>query len=149
MGCASSADAGASNPASSPKSRTNAGGSLGGGSLGRKADFDEVTIVTNSMQVSTFADSTMDSTTRSVFSQEVMDLDSSWDFDNTQIAVPDGMVVRAQPTKKSHSKHVKKLNRFLQDVKNHPEILLDAVERKRVPLSENALSDAPTVRAQI
>ena len=41
-----------------------------------------------------------------------VDMDSSWDFERTPIAVPYGMSVRHAPTRKLHERHLEKLNRL-------------------------------------
>ncbi|CAE7813259.1 unnamed protein product, partial [Symbiodinium sp. CCMP2456] len=84
---------------------------------------DDTDIITQS--TSTKASSTWTST--STLAAELMDLDSSWEFEKTPIAVPDGLVIRRPPTRRLHEKHVKKLDKFLSDVERQPQVLDEIV----------------------
>ncbi|CAE7566168.1 unnamed protein product [Symbiodinium pilosum] len=93
--------------------------------------FEEDDVETQS--VSTKASTFTSSTHSAALSVELMDLDSSWDFEKTPIAVPEGLVVRRPPTRRLHEKHVKKLNKFLSDVERRPQILGEIVGKRRLP----------------
>ncbi|CAE7372475.1 unnamed protein product [Symbiodinium natans] len=64
-----------------------------------------------------------------------VDMDSSWDFERTPIAVPYGMSVRHAPTRKLHERHLEKLNRFLAGVEHQPQVLEDMINKRRGSLS--------------
>ena len=89
---------------------------------------DDATSATRS--VSTKA-STFASSASSECDTEFLEPASSWNFEQSPIAVPKGLAVRLPPSRRLHEKHVKKLNGFLLDVHRRPVILETMIESRR------------------